>query len=387
MLQLQLEIKELLDEVRLVRRDLHKIPEVAFEEFKTMEYIAKYLDALNVSYEKNIVGTGVIAYFPGKAGGNTLAFRADMDALSVNERNEIEFASNHAGVMHACGHDGHMAILLVFAKCLSQMKESIKDNIVLIFQPAEEGPGGALPIITEGYLSKYGVKEIYGLHLFPQIEEGRIGVRSGPMMSQTGEFDIIIHSKSGHGAMPHVAIDGVVIAAEMVSGLQTIASRSINPIDPAVLTIGRLYGGERRNVIAKEVVLEGTIRSFKQEVFETIKNRMADYKEGLEKTHKCKIDLVFRDMYPAVTNDDFLTSEFIKCSEESINIIDPIMLAEDFSYFQKEVPGVFFFLGCKNDEENYCQPLHSDKFNFNERALVYGIQAYVNIIKQRGAIE
>lgn len=387
MLQLQIEIEALLDEVRRVRRDLHKIPEVAFEEIKTMEYIVQYLDALGVGYEKSIVGTGVIAYFPGKAGGNTIAFRADMDALSVMEKNDIDFSSTNTGVMHACGHDGHMAILLVFAKYLSQNKGILKDNIVLIFQPAEEGPGGALPMINEGYLSKYGVKEIYGLHLFPQIEEGRFGVRPGPMMSQTGEFDIIIHGKSGHGAMPHVAIDGVIIAAEMVNGLQTIASRSINPIDPVVLTIGRLYGGERRNVIAKEVVLEGTIRSFKQEVFDTIKDRITDYKEGLEKTHKCKIDLVFRDMYPAVTNDEFLTAEFIKCNKDSINIIDPIMLAEDFSYFQKEVPGVFFFLGCGNDEEYYCQPLHSDRFNFNERALGYGIQAYVNIIKQRGAVD
>ena len=387
-MQLQIEIEALLAEVANIRRDLHQIPEIAFEEIKTMKYIEKYLDSIGVQYENNIVGTGVIAYFPGKEGNNTIAFRADMDALSVDEKNDVSFKSTHAGRMHACGHDGHMATLLGFAMFLSKNSAKIKDNIVLIFQPAEEGPGGALPMINEGYLKKYAVKEIYGLHLFPQIDEGKMGVRPGPMMSQTGEFDIIIHGISGHGAMPHMATDSVIIAAEMISGLQTIASRSINPIDPVVLTIGRLYGGERRNVIAKEVVLEGTIRSFKQEVFDSVKNRISDYKEGLEKIHKCSIEVIYRDMYPAVTNDEFLTSEFIKSNEEgSVQIIDPIMLAEDFSYFQQEVPGVFFFLGCRNEAENYCHPLHSDKFNFNEKTLGYGMQAYVNILKQRGAIE
>jgi len=387
-LQLQLEIEALLDEVANIRRELHQIPEIAFEEVKTMAFIESYLSSLEVRFEKNIVGTGVIAYFTGKEGNNTIAFRADMDALSVDEKNDVGFKSTHPGVMHACGHDGHMSMLLGLAKYLSTRLEALKDNVVLIFQPAEEGPGGALPMIEEGYLKKYDVKEIYGIHLFPQIEEGKIGVRPGPMMSQTGEFDIIIRGKSGHGAMPHTGIDSVVIAAEMITGLQTIASRSINPIDPVVLTMGRLYGGERRNVIAKEVVLEGTIRSFKQEVFDSIKARINDYREGLEKIHKCSIEVIFRDMYPAVTNDEFLTAEFIKSNDaDSIIILEPVMLAEDFSYFQKEVPGVFFFLGCRNDAENYCYPLHSDKFNFNERTLGYGIQAYVNILKQRGVIE
>ncbi len=386
-MELQLDIEALLNEIADMRRELHQIPELAFEEMKTMYFIENYLISLGVQYERNVVGTGVIAYFPGKSGKNTIAFRADMDALSVEEKNNIDFKSTHPGVMHACGHDGHMAMLLGLAKYLSQVSEAIIDNIVLIFQPAEEGPGGALPIIEEGYLKKYEVKEIYGIHLFPLIEEGKIGVKPGPMMSQTGEFDIIIKGISGHGAMPHMAIDSVVIAAEMITGLQTIASRSINPLDPVVLTMGRIFGGERRNVIAKQVVLEGTIRSFKQEIFDKIKARIIDYKEGLEKIHNCCIDVIFRDMYPAVTNDEFLTTEFIKANEAAIQIIEPVMLAEDFSYFQKEVPGVFFFLGCRNEAENYCHPLHSDSFNFNERALGYGLQAYVNILRQRGAIE
>ncbi len=386
-MELQQEIVTLLKEIADIRRELHQIPEIAFEEIKTMSFIENYLISLGVQYEKNVVGTGVIAYFPGKMGKNTIAFRADMDALSVEEKNDVAFKSTHPGVMHACGHDGHMAMLLGLAKYLAQRPEVVIDNIVLIFQPAEEGPGGALPIIEEGYLKKYEVKEIYGIHLFPQIEEGKIGVRSGPMMSQTGEFDIIINGKSGHGAMPHMGVDSVVIAAEMITGLQTIASRSINPLDPVVLTMGRIFGGERRNVIAKQVVLEGTIRSFKQEVFDKIKARITDYKEGLEKIHNCSIDVIYRDMYPAVTNDEFLTSEFIKANESAIHIIEPVMLAEDFSYFQREVPGVFFFLGCRNEAENYCHPLHSDNFNFNEKAMGYGVQAYVNILKQRGAIE
>ncbi|WP_026477067.1 M20 metallopeptidase family protein [Alkaliphilus transvaalensis] len=380
-------IEAIQDSLKTVRRDLHQIPEVGFEEFKTSEYITTYLDGLGIQYEKNILGTGVIAHIQGSEGKKTLGFRADMDALSVEEKNDIDFKSLHGGCMHACGHDGHMTILLGLAKYLSEHRDELKDNVVLLFQPAEEGPGGALPMVEEGYLKKYKIDEIYGLHLFPDIEEGKFGVRPGPMMSQTGEFDIHIKGLSGHGAMPHKGIDSIVIASEMIIGMQSIVSRNINPIQPAVMTIGRVVAGERRNVIAKEAILEGTIRSFHQEVYDTIKARMVDFASGLEKMYHCQIEVVFRDMYPAVVNDDFLTNEFINSQHEgTIQMVDPIMLAEDFSYFQQVVPGVFFFLGCRNEEKNYCYPLHNDQFNFDEKVLGYGLQAYMNILKQRGSL-
>ncbi|MBM7615916.1 M20 metallopeptidase family protein [Alkaliphilus hydrothermalis] len=381
------EIQELQEELKNLRRDLHQIPEVGFEEFKTAKYITSYLEKLGIPYEKDIIGTGIMAEIKGNEGKRRICFRADMDALSVEEKNDVDFKSQHQGRMHACGHDGHMTMVLGLGRYLSNNKSKLKDNVILLFQPAEEGPGGALPMVEAGYLKKYGVDEIYGLHLFPDLPEGKFGVRPGPMMSQTGEFDIYIKGKSGHGAMPHKGIDSVLVAAELITGMQSIVSRTIDPIRPAVLTIGRMEAGERRNVIAKEAVLEGTIRSFHQDVYDTIKSRMEDFAKAVEVMHHCQVEIVFRDMYPAVDNDKLLTEEFIKAQPEgTVEIIDPIMLAEDFSYFQKALPGVFFFLGSGNEEENHCYPLHNDRFNFNERVLGYGLQTYVNILKQRGAL-
>lgn len=382
------EVATLLTTLQQTRRELHQIPELGFEEYKTQEYITKYLKKLGIPYEDQIIKTGVIAFIKGEEGAKTLCFRADMDALSVVEKNDVPFKSLHENRMHACGHDGHMAILLGLAQYLAAHQGALKHNVVLLFQPAEEGPGGALPIIEGGYLAKYKVDEIYGLHLFPGLPEGTMGVRPGAMLSQAGEFDLIINGRSGHGAMPHTAVDSMIVAAEMITGLQTIVSRSINPIEPAVLTIGRILGGERRNVIAKEVLLEGTVRSFSQQTYDTIKGKVKDYAKGMESIHDCEIEVVFRDMYPAVINDELLTREFVDCfPREAIKIIDPIMLAEDFSYYQREVPGLFFFLGCGNEEKNYCYPLHSDQFNFDEEVLGHGLQAYINLLMKRGALK
>lgn len=381
------EVRAMLTTLRKTRRALHQIPEMGFEEYKTAEYIKGCLKELGIPFEDQVVKTGVIAHIKGTEGKKTLCFRADMDALTVVEKNDVPYRSLHENRMHACGHDGHMTILLGLAEYLTAHRNRLKHNVVLLFQPAEEGPGGAQPIIEAGYLEKYKVDEIYGLHLFPGLPEGTIGLKPGAMMSQAGEFDLIIKGRSGHGAMPHTAIDSMIIAAEMITGLQTIASRSINPLEPAVLTMGRIQGGERRNVIAKEVVLEGTVRSFSQETYDKIKVRVQDYAKGMEAIHHCEVEVVIRDMYPAVVNDEFLTKELIdSLPRESIKIIEPIMLAEDFSYYQRKVPGVFFFLGCGNEKKDYCFPLHSDRFNFDEEVLGYGLQVYINLLNKRGAL-
>lgn len=374
----------ILNDMKKYRQNLHRIPELAFEEVKTSRYIADSLQEIGIDFEEKVVGTGVIALIKGKEGKRTIAFRADMDALEMEEKNELEYKSMHEGKMHACGHDGHMAMLLGLATYLEKNKEALIDNVMLIFQPAEEGLGGALPIVEAGYLNK--VDEIYGIHIYPGVAEGKIGVKAGPMMSQTGEFDIFIKGISGHGAMPHTAIDSIVVAAQMISGLQTIASRSINPIEPSVVTIGKMAAGERRNVIAGEAVLEGTIRAFSQGVYDKMKAEIDSYAKGLQLIHKCQINLVFRDMYPAVDNDKYLTEEFINSQEAGmIEEIQPVMLAEDFSYYQRAVPGVFFFLGSGSHEFKYS--LHNNSFNFNEDILEVGLKAYINILKQRGALE
>lgn len=387
-MNLSIHVKNLQQELKRIRRDLHQIPELGFQEFKTSEYIQKYLDELGLSFEKNVVGTGIIAFIKGSNPSKTYCFRADMDALEMQEENDLPFKSIHDGIMHGCGHDGHMAIILGLAKLLAMNKNKLVDNIVLIFQPAEEGPGGALPMIESGLLKRYGVDEIYGLHLFPGLNEGRIGIRSGAMMSQNGEFDIIIQGKSAHGAMPHIGIDSIQIAGDMVLGIQSIISRSINPMEPAVITIGRIEAGEKRNIIAQRAILEGTIRTFSQETYDRIKERMLDFKRGLEYTYQCGITIDFRDMYPAVYNDETLTNIFINSQKDlDIEIVDPVMLAEDFAFFQKEVPGVFFFLGTRNENENFTYPLHSGRFNFNESVLGVGLQILVNLLEGQGAIK
>ncbi len=386
-LKISNDIYEMLAELKGIRRDLHKIPELGFEEIKTSKYIQTYLDRLGVTYESNVANTGIIAYLKGYEGKKTICFRADMDALSVNEENNIDFKSIHIGNMHACGHDGHMTIAIGLLKYLVENQQKLRDNVVILFQPAEEGPGGAMPIVESGVLKKYNIDEIYGLHLFPNIEEGKIGVCPGPMMSQAGEFDIFITGKSAHGAMPQEGIDSILIAGQLITSIQTIASRSMNPMDSVVITIGRISGGERRNIIAREVVIEGTIRTFNEDAYTTIKNRIVEIKKGLEVAYNCKIEVAIRDLYPAVINDKKLTEEFIKGQETDIvEIVTPLMLAEDFSYYQKEIPGVFFFLGSGNKEKGYTSPLHNASFNFDERILGYGVHVFSNILKQRGGL-
>lgn len=386
MIRVKEEVNNLKNEVKQIRRYLHQIPELGLEEYKTREYIRNYLKDLNIEVIDNIAKTGVIGFIKGTEGKKTLAFRADMDGLPICEKTELDFSSKHKGKMHACGHDGHMAILLGFAKYLSMNTNRINDNILLIFQPAEEGPGGAEIIIKEGILEKYSVEEIYGLHLYPDVNEGRVAVRSGPIMAMTGEIDINIQGQSGHGAIPQSSVDSILIAGELISSYQSIVARNISPISPGVITIGRIEGGERRNVIAGNVVLEGTVRAFDEGVYNKMKSRMESIAKGLEIGYGCKIDLEFRDMYPPVINDERLVKDFIKVvGSENIDIIEPQMTAEDFSYYQKVIPGLFFFLGVKNEDKDFKYPLHNAKFNFNEDVLLLGIQIYIDILKHNNS--
>jgi len=251
------------------RRDLHQIPEDGFEEYKTKAYLEDFLKTLKNVKVMTTAKTGVLAWIDGGF-SESVALRADMDALSMPEMTTHDFKSTHEGFMHACGHDGHMTVMLYVAKWLSEHFDLLQKNVMIIFQPAEEGPGGAEYIIKEGIFEKYNIKEIYGYHLYPEVEQGFFATRKGPIMAMTGEFDIVIKGKSGHGAIPHKAIDTVVIAAELITKLQTIVSRQISPIDPAVVTIGKVSIGERRNIIAETAVLEGTCRAFSEDVFSKI---------------------------------------------------------------------------------------------------------------------
>lgn len=371
-------LRGLLEEIIRVRRYLHSIPEIGFNEFKTSKFIQEELDKLGFEVEK-VAKTGVIGFRKGSSNKGAVAFRADMDALSVLEKNDIPFVSKEEGKMHACGHDGHMSILLGLAMCLSDYQELQRD-IVLIFQPAEEGPGGAEIIIEEGIFEKYNIECIFGLHILPDVEEGKIGIKPGPLMAATGEFDIVLKTQGGHGAMPHTAIDGIFIASQLISSLQSIVSRNVEPIEGAVVSIGTIEGGEAKNIIASEVKMGGTIRAFNSEVYDLIKRRIIEICKGIEIIYNIEIETKIKDMYPAVVNNEKLYELFLDTLEkdEVVNI-KPMMISEDFSYYQRKVPGIFFMLGCRNEELGYIYPLHNNCFNFNEEILITGVEKYLNI--------
>ncbi|MBE0449232.1 MAG: amidohydrolase [Clostridia bacterium] len=378
-------LKAIEEDVCNTRRALHQIPEPGLEEYKTSKWLQDKLSSLGVSYEI-VDNTGIIAFIKGKSPKKTIAFRADIDALSVLEESNFEAHSTHKGYMHACGHDGHMSMLIGLAGFLSQYGVEVNDDIVMIFQPAEEGPGGAENIVKSGILKKYGVDEIYGIHIFPGTKQGKIALCPGPMMAMTGEFDIDIKAKSAHGAMPHAGIDGLVIASECLLGLQTIVSRNIEPNNPVVLTIGKVVGGERRNIIAGNVRLEGTLRTFSQGVYNKMVQRMKTYLSGIASAYEIEIELVVRDMYPPVVNDVKLFDEFWKIGGDKCELIAPQMISEDFSYYQEAVPGLFYFIGSYNEKEGHVYPLHSSKFNFDNGVLMDGIESYIELLRAKGSI-
>jgi N-acetyldiaminopimelate deacetylase len=357
------------------RKELHLLAELGNQEFKTSNYIKNYLNNIGVDFEE-MLDTAVVGIIKGKNPKKTIAFRSDMDALPVEDK-----------AMHLCGHDGHMSVLLGLVTYLNEQRDNLIDNIVFIFQPAEEGPGGAKPLIDAGIVEKYNIDEIYGLHIYPEIPEGYVGTRPNYFLAQVGELDIDITAKSGHGAMPQNGIDGIVLASSFIGSIQTIVSRNISPLDNAVLTIGKMYGGTRRNIIAENIRIEGTIRAFKPEVYETIKQRVRELAKGYELAYNCKIEVKIKDDYPAVNNNEALYEEFEKAvGSEKLIKLEPIMISEDFSYYQQVIPGLFFMLGAKNEDKGFVNGLHSINFNFDESILGNALDIYIKLLKHKKAL-
>lgn len=359
------------------RRALHQIPEASLEEFKTAAYIEKEL--LELGYEpKRIVETGVYVYIPGTEGNKTYAFRADMDALPLQEESDKTYQSKHPDMMHACGHDGHMAILLGLARALKN--KIAKENILLIFQPAEENIGGAKLICDAGLLREHHVDAIFGLHLFPTVPEGVIAYKAGAMMATNAEVNVDVIGKSGHGAMPHTAKDSLVVAAELLLAYQTIVSRSVNPFDTAVVSFGKISGGTIRNIVAGSARMEGTLRAFSMENLELLMERIQSINTGFSQAYQVKIQTEFNFCYPPVINDEALTEKIHEAfAEFNTQPAQPSAGAEDFSFYQQEVPGFFFHLGTRNEEKGLIAPLHNNKFDFNEEVLGIGVDAFMAI--------
>ena len=379
------EVESLKDEVIKLRRDFHMHPELAFKEKRTAKIIENYLKKCGLEVKIGIAKTGVVGLLRGKEKGKTILLRADMDALPIEEMSKIPYKSVNEGVMHACGHDAHTAMLLVAAKILSHHKEEIKGNIKFVFQPSEEkDPGGAAKMIEEGVLEKPHVNRAYGLHLGNMFPCGVVAIKPGIFTAQADRFSIRITGKGGHGAYPHTSVDPVLIASHTVIALQAIVGREVDPLQPAVLTVGKISSGDTFNVIPEYAELLGTVRTLDPKIAHTVSKRIEQISKGVAKTFRGTAELSYHFGYPPIINDSTET-KFVQAIVKGVvgagKIINaPISMGgEDMSYFLKKVPGVFFWLGSQNKKKGLDKPHHSAYFNIDEDVLPIGVEMHVRI--------
>ncbi len=381
-MEISSEVYSLLADCVNIRQSLHMMPETGFEEFKTSSFIKSELKATEPDSLETLAGTGLKAVYYSAGASETVAFRADIDALDIEEQNDIRYKSVHRGKMHACGHDGHICVLILLAKLLHKNRNHLKYNVVLLFQPAEEGKGGANRMISEGAMENPVVDRIYGLHLWPDLPKGKFGMRWGPLMARACEFDIEVQGLSAHGATPQNGVDAIVAASTLVMLLQTAISRDIDPHKDALLTIGKISGGFARNIIADNVVMNATLRVFEQEVYDRLMQRIHSMVDGLEVAMGASFDIKELMHYPCVNNPRDMVVDFYRYLEpEDIVLVEPALTAEDFSCYQEKTRGLFFFLGIGGGK-NYA-PLHANCFDFDEDALLYAVEAYSKLLDFR----
>ena len=373
---------EVLPDLIAARRHLHQHPELGYQEVETAKYLAQYLQKIGCQVQTEVAQTGVVGLIEGKEDGKVVALRSDMDALPVVETTGLDFASVNDGVMHACGHDTHMAIILGAATVLSKLKDDFSGSVKFIFQPAEEGPGGAEPMIEQGVLQNPQVDYILGGHVWPTLPVGKVGIKAGPAMSAVNSWQLTLNGKSGHGAEPHTGTDCIALAAQIINAMQQIVSRTNNPQDPMVLGVGTIHGGTRDNIIANHVVMSGTMRTFsvknRQRVMELFPKLIA----GICEPYGVSFDLAFKTGYEATINDAKLTKAVYASAEKILGAeaieddFPPAMVSEDFSFFAMEVSGVFLRYGSAGDEST-SYALHHSSFNIDERVIAISIMALV----------
>tara|TARA_B100000401_G_C52809432_1_gene722904 strand:+ start:1539 stop:2714 length:1176 start_codon:yes stop_codon:yes gene_type:complete len=378
------EVKEIKQSIVSNRRDFHMHPELGFKEIRTSKIIAQKLSSYGLDVQTGVGKTGVVATLTGNTDGKTIALRADMDALPIQETGDLPFKSVHDGVMHACGHDGHMSMLLGAAKILSSKKDKINGTVKFIFQPAEEGLGGARYMIEDGVLEE--VDEIYGAHLWNYQQYGTIGVKPGPIMAAADLFDIVIEGKGGHGATPHGTVDAIIVASQIIQSLQTIVSRNTNPLESTVVTVGKINGGYNFNVIADQVSMQGTTRAYTEKNRQLIKTRMSELLDGIGNAFNAKIKLNYKDGYPPVINNEECAAKLLSAATKVVGdgAGNPYlsMGGEDFSYFVNEKPGCFFFIGsAPKDRELLSTPHHCSHFDIDEEALLIGTNTFIQLIE------
>jgi amidohydrolase len=386
--QIRLEIRSLQSQLVQWRRQLHQHPELGFQEYLTSVFIAQKLQTWGIKHQTGIANTGIVATIESPYSGPVLAIRADMDALPIQEENQVSYCSQHPGIMHACGHDGHTAIALGTAYYLAQHRQDFRGTVKIIFQPAEEGPGGAKPMIEEGVLKNPDVNALIGLHLWNNLPLGTIGVRSGALMAAVECFECKIQGQGGHGAMPHQTVDSIVVASQIINVLQTIVARNLNPIDSAVVTVGQLNAGTALNVIADSASMRGTVRYFNPDFDQYFNRRIEAIIKGICQSYGAEYELNYWKLYPPVINNqeiaELVYSVALDVVETPVGIVPECqtMGGEDVSFFLQEVPGCYFFLGSANLDKGLAYPHHHPRFDFDETVLSVGVEMFVRCVEK-----
>ena len=380
--RLKSDIDELVPDLIATRRDLHEHPELAFEEVRTSGIVAQRLQRLGLEVQTGVAKTGVIGYLRGSAskpGAKTIAIRADMDALPIQELNEIDYRSQTNGKMHACGHDGHTSILLAVADILTKRKDELAGNVKFVFQPAEERVGGAAPMVKEGAMN--GVDGIIGLHLISGYTLGRVGVRAGAVFASADKIALTVHGKGGHAAMPETTVDPIVIAAYIVTALQTLISRETSPFSPAVITVGEIHAGTAFNIIPETAVMHGTMRAYSKEHRAKLLRRIREVATGIASAMggSCKVEL--GDGCPPCVNDAGMTELVYNAAtasvgEKAVDTGEEVMssASDDMACFLEAVPGCYFVVGASDPARGTSYPHHHPRFNIDEDALPVAVE-------------
>ena len=387
-------IADALPDLTAIRRDLHAHPELGYEEHRTAQRIAAELSRLNIQHVPNLAGgTGVLAHLPATdpakdpAAARAVGLRADIDALPILEQTGLPYASTTPGRMHACGHDGHTAILLGAARVLSRLDRP--HPVTLVFQPAEEGGGGADRLCREGALDGAllgpPVARMFGLHGWPELPLGTVGTRPGPLLASTDEFTVTIRGTQSHGAYPHHSRDAVLAAAQSIVALQSVVSRNIGPLDAAVVTVGQIHGGTASNIIPETVTFTGTLRTLRPETRALGRERILAVLEHTAAAFGTKAEVAWHEGYPVTHNDPALTERFFTLAQSAlgpervVRVPNPTMGGEDFSYYAQRVPAVFFCLGLKPEGRAEYPKLHQPTFDFNDDALATGVEMFCRL--------
>jgi carboxypeptidase Ss1 len=380
------------NEIVRTRRTLHEKPELSYHEEETAKLVAEKLESFGIKVKRGVGGTGVLGILEGGKKGKVVALRADMDALPVEEMADVEFKSKTKGVMHACGHDTHMAMLLGAAKLLANNREELHGTVKFLFQPAEEhgGRGGALPMIEDGVMRDPKVDFVFGLHIDSNRRSGEFGVREGAIMAAPDTFKVRIIGRGGHGSAPHETIDPVYVAAHVILALQGVSSRMIDPMRPFVISVGAVHSGTKENIIPDEALLDGTIRTLDEATRKRAKAKVAEVAKGVCRTFGARAEVEFeKDAYPVTVNDAKATEGAVRVLKKipgtKVKKVEAVLGGEDFSRFLQKAPGSFYFLGTDNPAKGCVYPNHSSKFKVDEDVLKFGAASLAMLAYEFGS--